>query len=136
MRIAMSTFVRATLMLQTAQMYTPLGAPSLTILRTKLTEQSAYDTSPRYIYSHRSSFYLRLALDLTEVFFQIVHTRLPLLNPAQFRARLKYAIQGPGTSGTPNGMLGSGMSSSGSPNAQQVTGFDQKPLHPASVFPL
>ena len=28
------------------------------------------------------------ALDLVEVFFQIVHTRLPLLNPAQFRNRL------------------------------------------------
>lgn len=30
----------------------------------------------------------RFALDLVEVFFQIVHTRLPLLNPAQFRNRL------------------------------------------------
>lgn len=27
----------------------------------------------------------RFALDLVEVFFQIVHTRIPLLNPAQFR---------------------------------------------------
>lgn len=27
-------------------------------------------------------------LDLVEVFFQIVHTRIPLLNPAQFRDRL------------------------------------------------
>jgi hypothetical protein len=30
----------------------------------------------------------RFALDLVEVYFQIVHTRLPLLNPLQFRARL------------------------------------------------
>ena len=33
--------------------------------------------------------HLRFALDLVEVFFQIVHTRLPLLNPAQFRSRLQ-----------------------------------------------
>lgn len=31
------------------------------------------------------SFRADFALDLVEVFFQIVHTRLPLLNPAQFR---------------------------------------------------
>ncbi|THH27039.1 hypothetical protein EUX98_g7153 [Antrodiella citrinella] len=34
------------------------------------------------------AFRADFALDLVEVFFQIVHTRLPLLNPAQFRARL------------------------------------------------
>jgi len=34
-------------------------------------------------------FYSRFALDLVEVFFQIVHTRLPLLNPEQFRKRLQ-----------------------------------------------
>jgi hypothetical protein len=33
-------------------------------------------------------FTSRFALDLVEVFFQIVHTRIPLLNPAQFRKRL------------------------------------------------
>ena len=49
----------------------------------------------------------RFALDLVEVFFQICHTRLPLLNPEQFRARLKYALA-PGSSTTP-----------------------EKPLHPA-----
>ena len=32
---------------------------------------------------------LRFAQDLVEVFFQIVHTRMPLLNPAQFRRRLQ-----------------------------------------------
>ena len=31
----------------------------------------------------------RFAQDLVEVFFQIVHTRIPLLNPAQFRSRLQ-----------------------------------------------
>lgn len=33
-------------------------------------------------------FLCRFALDLVEVFFQIVHTRIPLLNPEQFRNRL------------------------------------------------
>ena len=32
----------------------------------------------------------RFAQDLVEVFFQIVHTRLPLLNPEQFRNRLQF----------------------------------------------
>ena len=31
----------------------------------------------------------RFTLDLVEVFFQIVHTRIPLLNPEQFRSRLQ-----------------------------------------------
>ncbi|KAF8908927.1 hypothetical protein CPB84DRAFT_1703318 [Gymnopilus junonius] len=35
------------------------------------------------------NFRSEFALDLVEVFFQIVHTRLPLLNPEQFRARLQ-----------------------------------------------
>lgn len=34
------------------------------------------------------TFRAEFALDLVEVFFQIVHTRLPLLNPAEFRSRL------------------------------------------------
>ncbi|GJE88395.1 Zn(II)2Cys6 transcription factor [Phanerochaete sordida] len=38
-------------------------------------------------------FRTEFTLDLVEVFFQIVHTRLPLLNPAQFRARLQYGLQ-------------------------------------------
>jgi hypothetical protein len=42
-----------------------------------------------------------------EVFFQIVHTRIPLLNPAQFRNRLQL-----GSSPSPTG---------------------EKPLHPALV---
>lgn len=35
------------------------------------------------------SFKSEFALDLVEVFFQIVHTRLPLLNPTQFRNNLR-----------------------------------------------
>lgn len=40
---------------------------------------------------HLTSIFVPLsfALDLVEVFFQIVHTRLPLLNPEQFRNRLQ-----------------------------------------------
>jgi hypothetical protein len=36
---------------------------------------------------------IRFALDLIEVFFQIVHTRLPLLNPVQFRQQLRLQPQ-------------------------------------------
>ncbi|THH09528.1 hypothetical protein EW145_g1941 [Phellinidium pouzarii] len=47
------------------------------------------------------AFRVEFALDLVEVFFQICHTRLPLLNPTQFRARLKLALapqpQSPGS---------------------------------------
>ncbi|KAL5512814.1 hypothetical protein ACEPAG_3080 [Sanghuangporus baumii] len=44
------------------------------------------------------AFRIEFALDLVEVFFQICHTRLPLLNPEQFRSRLKYALSpGPKT---------------------------------------
>lgn len=32
-------------------------------------------------------------MDLIEVFFQIVHTRIPLLNPVQFRSRLRLEPQ-------------------------------------------
>ncbi|KAI0693984.1 hypothetical protein BC835DRAFT_1043215 [Cytidiella melzeri] len=39
------------------------------------------------------SFRIDFAFDLVEVFFQIVHTRLPLLNPSQFRARLQHSLQ-------------------------------------------
>ncbi|KAF9468560.1 hypothetical protein BDZ94DRAFT_1245690 [Collybia nuda] len=53
------------------------------------------------------NFKAEFTLDLVEVFFQIVHTRIPLLNPAQFRKRLQ-------------------LSSSASPP-------DGKPLHPALV---
>lgn len=55
-------------------------------------------------------FKAEFALDLVEVFFQIVHTRLPLLNPAQFRSRLQL-----------NPAINSSSSNS------------EKPLHPALV---
>lgn len=62
-----------------------------------------------------------LALDLVEVYFQIVHTRFPLLNPSQIRARL-----GVPSRGTPNN----------SPfQAGYPVGFQNvtKPIHPAMV---
>jgi hypothetical protein len=37
-------------------------------------------------------FRLEFALDLVEVYFQVVHTRLPFLNPAHFRARLNVNV--------------------------------------------
>ncbi|KAH7885359.1 hypothetical protein F5I97DRAFT_1376184 [Phlebopus sp. FC_14] len=40
------------------------------------------------------TFRTEFALDLVEVYFQIVHTRLPLLNPLQFRARLNLLAAG------------------------------------------
>ncbi|TDL23131.1 hypothetical protein BD410DRAFT_787431 [Rickenella mellea] len=59
------------------------------------------------------AFRVELALDLVEVFFQICHTRLPLLNPAQFRSRLKYSL-----------------ASHSSPPSPQRTP-PEKPVHPA-----
>ncbi|KAL4081081.1 hypothetical protein J3A83DRAFT_4204554 [Scleroderma citrinum] len=40
------------------------------------------------------TFRAEFALDLVEVYFQIVHTRLPLLNPPQFRSRLNLHAGG------------------------------------------
>ncbi|KAF8490785.1 hypothetical protein F5888DRAFT_1620637 [Russula emetica] len=37
-------------------------------------------------------FRLEFALDLVEVYFQVVHTRLPFLNPTHFRARLNVDV--------------------------------------------
>ncbi|KAF8827746.1 hypothetical protein HHX47_DHR4000103 [Lentinula edodes] len=52
-------------------------------------------------------FKSELAFDLMEIYFQIVHSRLPLLNPTQFRNRLRTSLSSnPGT---------------------------EKPLHPALV---
>jgi hypothetical protein len=36
--------------------------------------------------------FLRFALDLVEVYFQVVHARLPFLNPTHFRARLNVNV--------------------------------------------
>ncbi|KAF9242578.1 hypothetical protein BU15DRAFT_72694 [Melanogaster broomeanus] len=40
------------------------------------------------------TFRIQFAIDLVEVYFQIVHTRLPLLNPNQFRALLNLQTTG------------------------------------------
>ncbi|PIL22842.1 transcription factor [Ganoderma sinense ZZ0214-1] len=75
------------------------------------------------------------ALDLVEVFFQIVHSRLPLLNPAQFRSRLHYSLStGPQpqatNESTPQGGAGQrGRNSNSPPHG----GPPQKPVHPALV---
>ncbi|KAK0244380.1 hypothetical protein EDD85DRAFT_807791 [Armillaria nabsnona] len=51
--------------------------------------------SPYFLWGEQASkleeeaFRVEFALDLVEVFFQIVHTRLPLLNPEQFRNSLR-----------------------------------------------
>jgi hypothetical protein len=36
--------------------------------------------------------FLRFALDLVEVYFQVMHARLPFLNPTHFRARLNVNV--------------------------------------------
>ncbi|KAI0755432.1 hypothetical protein BC629DRAFT_1174399 [Irpex lacteus] len=69
------------------------------------------------------SFRIDFAFDLVEVFFQIVHTRLPLLNPSQFRARLQHSLQ------TISPYAPVDRSSYGSPGS--VTAFKQ--LHNALV---
>ena len=78
----------------------------------------------------------RVALDLVEVYFQIVHTRLPLLNPAQFRARLHFSLYAASQSRS--------HSPNTPPSASSTTTFLQKsavqndthkPLHPACVLP-
>ncbi|KAA1469750.1 hypothetical protein DENSPDRAFT_641934 [Dentipellis sp. KUC8613] len=66
------------------------------------------------------AFRIEFALDLVEVYFQIVHTRLPFLNPAQFRARLtvnlpQYANQYASATG------------------MGVSSVSEDPLHPALV---
>jgi hypothetical protein len=53
-----------------------------------------------------------------EVFFQIVHTRIPLLNPAQFRTRLK--LQAASASNNPT-------------SKPPALPDNSKPLHPALV---
>ncbi|CDO68260.1 hypothetical protein BN946_scf184842.g23 [Trametes cinnabarina] len=94
------------------------------------------------LWAHRlseESFRIEFALDLVEVFFQIVHTRLPLLNPVQFRSRLHTSL-------TLTGSQNDG-SSPNTPIAQQQRTRDsasplggqssqqqpEKPLHPALV---
>ncbi|KAG6917470.1 hypothetical protein DXG01_002447 [Tephrocybe rancida] len=53
---------------------------------------SSYDLWGDYAYRlENDNFKAEFTLDLVEVFFQIVHTRLPLLNPAHFRDRLQLS---------------------------------------------
>ncbi|RDX50300.1 hypothetical protein OH76DRAFT_1437618 [Lentinus brumalis] len=89
------------------------------------------------------SFRTEFALDLVEVFFQIVHTRLPLLNPAQFRTRLHYSLYSTGSQNggtSPNTPPASAVAqqqrtrNSSSPNGgQSAHDPEQRPLHPALV---
>ncbi|KIO06193.1 hypothetical protein M404DRAFT_139322, partial [Pisolithus tinctorius Marx 270] len=58
------------------------------------------------------AFRAEFALDLVEVYFQIVHTRLPLLDPTQFRSRLNFHT------GSPRLIL---------------TNKQEDPLHPALI---
>ena len=62
------------------------------------------------------SLYPQITLDLVEVFFQICHTRLPLLNPTQFRAALKYSLSG--QSAQPS-------------SPHHLSPPSEKPIHPA-----
>ncbi|RPD62771.1 hypothetical protein L227DRAFT_651667 [Lentinus tigrinus ALCF2SS1-6] len=92
---------------------------------------------------NEENFRIEFALDLVEVFFQIVHSRLPLLNPAQFRTRLHYSLYSTGSQNggtSPNTPPGSAVAqqqrtrNSSSPNGGQSTHHpEQKPLHPALV---
>ncbi|KAJ7784676.1 hypothetical protein B0H16DRAFT_1709374 [Mycena metata] len=64
------------------------------------------------------AFKAEFALDLVEVFFQIVHTRIPLLNPEQFRAQLHLLPSSPHSPHSPH-------DTSANPNSNV--------LHPALV---
>ncbi|KAI0647748.1 hypothetical protein C8Q79DRAFT_951691 [Trametes meyenii] len=89
---------------------------------------------------NEDSFRIEFALDLVEVFFQIVHSRLPLLNPSQFRTRMHYSLYSTGSqngSTSPSNPTGSTVAqqqrtrNSSSPLGGQSA--QQRPLHPALV---
>ncbi|KAL6308423.1 hypothetical protein BKA93DRAFT_815437 [Sparassis latifolia] len=76
------------------------------------------------------SFRMEFALDLVEVFFQIVHTRLPLLNPAHFRARMRVNLYGPQQQpNTPPATT----SRFPSPKSDLLPNGAPKPIHPALI---
>ncbi|TBU45011.1 hypothetical protein BD309DRAFT_861086 [Dichomitus squalens] len=79
------------------------------------------------------NFRIEFALDLVEVFFQIVHSRLPLLNPAQTRTRLHYSLQSTNGGASPNNPQGGTGQLGRSSNSPPHGGPQQKPLHPALV---
>ncbi|KAI0662247.1 hypothetical protein C8Q70DRAFT_1051719 [Cubamyces menziesii] len=92
--------------------------------------------------AHRLSedgFRIEFALDLVEVFFQIVHSRLPLLNPAQFRTRLHISLSSTGpqngnmSPSTPVAQQQRTRNSSSPLGGQSAQHQPQKPLHPALV---
>ncbi|KAL1950745.1 hypothetical protein VTO73DRAFT_5869 [Trametes versicolor] len=92
---------------------------------------------------NEENFRIEFALDLVEVFFQIVHTRLPLLNPAQFRSRLHYSLYATGSqngSTSPSTPTANTVAqqqrtrNSSSPLGGQSAQYPpQRPLHPALV---
>ncbi|KAH9890013.1 hypothetical protein C8Q73DRAFT_747714 [Cubamyces lactineus] len=85
------------------------------------------------------SFRIEFALDLVEVFFQIVHSRLPLLNPAQFRNRLHLSLSSTGpqngnmSPSTPVAQQQRTRNSSSPLGGQSAQHQPQRPLHPALV---
>lgn len=72
-----------------------------------------------------------------EVFFQIVHTRWPLLNPEDFRARLRLPPPGHAThplaQSTPSSNHGSSTNGYPSPAPSSPPSTGSAPLHPAIV---
>lgn len=57
-----------------------------------VTSTSSFLTCARFFTGPETHLCLRFALDLVEVYFQVVHTRLPFLNPTHFRARLNVNV--------------------------------------------
>ncbi|TFY60159.1 hypothetical protein EVJ58_g5325 [Rhodofomes roseus] len=76
-----------------------------------------------------------VALDLVEVYFQIVHTRLPLLNPAQFRARLHFSLHlaSQSRSHSPHTPPSASSTSTFLSKGGLTQNDAHKPLHPALV---
>ncbi|KAI8978802.1 hypothetical protein BD414DRAFT_516765 [Trametes punicea] len=85
------------------------------------------------------NFRIEFALDLVEVFFQIVHSRLPLLNPVQFRGRLHLSLSSTGpqngstSPNTPVAQQQRTRNSSSPLGGQPAQQQPQRPLHPALV---
>ena len=75
--------------------------------------------------------FISVLIRFKEVFFQIVHSRLPLLNPAQFRTRLHYSLQSSNGGASPNNPQGGAGQVGRSSNSPPHGGPQQKPLHPA-----
>lgn len=88
-----------------AQLFSPPDNPSDGLFKMRSSPYS--DWGDVAVKLQDESFRAEFALDLVEVFFQIVHLRIPILNPTQFRSHLNLQ-------GLP----------------QQSS---QKPLHPALV---